>query len=152
MLHLLRHARVYSPEPLGVRDLLVAGGRIAWIGEDADLPPRLGAVTRDLEGRRVVPGLVDCHVHLTGGGGEAGYGTSVPPLPVEQFTRGGITSVVGLLGTDDAVRTVFLALEHAKLSGPAADAVKAARLVLNRKQAAAAPANGQIPATVKVPA
>ena len=98
MLHLIRHARIYSPEPLGVRDLLVAGGQIAWIGEDADLPPRLGAVTRDLEGRRVVPGLVDCHVHLTGGGGEAGYGTSVPPLPVEQFTRGGITSVVGLMG------------------------------------------------------
>ena len=105
MLHLLRHARVYSPELLGVRDLLVAGGRIAWIGEHADLPPGLGAVTRDLGGRRVVPGLVDCHVHLTGGGGEAGYGTSVPPLPIHQLTKGGITSVVGLLGTDDAVRT-----------------------------------------------
>ncbi len=105
MLQLLRHARVYSPEPLGVRDVLVAGGRVAWIGQAADLPAALGATTRDLEGRRLVPGFVDSHVHLTGGGGEAGYGTSVPPLPIERFSRGGVTTVVGLLGTDDAVRT-----------------------------------------------
>lgn len=105
MLQLLRNAQVYAPEPLGVRDLLVAGGRVAWIGEGADLPPALGATERDLEGRRVIPGLVDCHVHLTGGGGEAGHGTSVPPLPIERFTTGGVTSVVGLLGTDDAIRT-----------------------------------------------
>ncbi len=105
MLRLLRHARVYSPEPLGVRDVLVAGGRIAWIGERADLPPALGAAESDLGGRRLVPGFVDCHVHLTGGGGEAGHGSSVPPLPVERYTRGGVTTVVGLLGTDDAVRT-----------------------------------------------
>ena len=105
MIQLLRHARVYGPEPLGVRDVLVAGGRVAWIGEGAELPAGLGATVRDLGGRRLVPGFVDCHVHLTGGGGEAGYGTSVPPLPIERFTRGGVTTVIGLLGTDDAVRT-----------------------------------------------
>ncbi|MGH7584624.1 MAG: beta-aspartyl-peptidase, partial [Gemmatimonadales bacterium] len=105
MLHLLRHARVYSPAPQGVCDLLVAGESVVWIGDRADLPAALGATERDLEGRALVPGFVDCHVHLTGGGGEAGHGTSVPPLPIERFTRGGVTTAIGLLGTDDAIRT-----------------------------------------------
>jgi beta-aspartyl-dipeptidase (metallo-type) len=105
MLQLLRNARVYGPEPLGVRDLLVAGGRVVWIGEGTELPAALGAATRDLGGGRLVPGFVDCHVHLTGGGGEAGHGSSVPPIALDRFTRGGVTTVIGLLGTDDAVRT-----------------------------------------------
>src|SRR5690606_29708930 len=54
---------------------------------------------------RVIPGLIDGHVHLTGGGGEAGYETRVPPVPLTRFTTGGITTVVGVLGTDDVTRT-----------------------------------------------
>jgi beta-aspartyl-dipeptidase (metallo-type) len=41
---------------------------------------------------------------VTGGGGEAGFRTRVPPLGVSRFTRAGITTVVGLLGTDDVTR------------------------------------------------
>ncbi|MDA1081808.1 MAG: beta-aspartyl-peptidase [Gemmatimonadetes bacterium] len=105
MLELLTNAQVHAPEPLGVRHLLIAGGRIAWIGEEIpDLPASLGARTRDIEGRRLIPGLIDAHVHLTGGGGEAGAHTKVPPLALSRFTRGGVTSVVALLGTDDATR------------------------------------------------
>ena len=105
MLKLLTNARLYAPEPRGTCHLLVAGGRIAWIGTER---PQLGASLQveetDLGGRRLIPGLVDLHVHLTGGGGEAGPETKVPPLPLSRFTRGGVTSVVALLGTDDATR------------------------------------------------
>ena len=105
MLTLLTNARVYAPQPLGPRHLLVAGGRIVWMGEELpELPPALGANVHDAGGRRVIPGLIDAHVHLTGGGGEAGARTKVPPLPLSRFTRGGITTVVALLGTDDATR------------------------------------------------
>jgi beta-aspartyl-dipeptidase (metallo-type) len=52
-----------------------------------------------------VPGLVDGHAHLTGGGGEAGPHTRVPPVPLSRFTRAGVTTVVGVLGTDDLTRT-----------------------------------------------
>ncbi|MBL8997594.1 MAG: beta-aspartyl-peptidase [Gemmatimonadales bacterium] len=105
MLELLSNAQVYAPEPLGRRHLLVAGGRIAWMGDAAPaLPAALGVTVRDLGGRRLIPGLVDGHVHLTGGGGEAGAHTKVPPLALSRFTRGGVTSVVALLGTDDATR------------------------------------------------
>ena len=105
MLRLLTNARVFAPAPLGHQHLLIAGGKIAWIGDRVvDLPAALGATVVDLEGRRLIPGLVDAHVHLTGGGGEAGPETKVPPLALSRFTSGGVTSVVALLGTDDATR------------------------------------------------
>jgi beta-aspartyl-dipeptidase (metallo-type) len=103
---LLRNAELYDPEPRGRRHLLVAGERVVWIGRDV---PRLDAALDveevDLGGRRVIPGLVDCHVHLTGGGGESGPGSRVPPMPLSRLTLGGVTTAVGVLGTDDAVRT-----------------------------------------------
>lgn len=105
MLRLLTNARLYAPEPLGVVHVLVAGGRIAWIGAQRPaLDASLQVEVTDLGGRRLIPGLIDLHVHLTGGGGEAGPETKVPPLPLGRFTRGGVTSVVALLGTDDATR------------------------------------------------
>jgi beta-aspartyl-dipeptidase (metallo-type) len=105
-MELLRNVDLYDPQPRGLVNLLVAGERVVWIG--ADLPPLPSALeveTVDLEGRRVIPGLVDCHVHLTGGGGEAGPHTRVPPLGLSRLTTGGVTTAVGLLGTDDTVRT-----------------------------------------------
>jgi beta-aspartyl-dipeptidase (metallo-type) len=123
MLHLLLNADLYAPESRGLHHLLVAGERIVRIGtERPDLPASLGATLTDLEGRRVIPGLVDPHVHITGGGGEAGAHTKFPPLALSRFTLGGVTTVVGLLGTDDATRhprelvTAVHGLRHEGLS------------------------------------
>lgn len=105
-LRILRHAEVYAPRRLGRCDLVIGGGRILWIGPLAPRLPREWEVEeRDLGGRRVIPGLIDCHVHVTGGGGEAGFATRVPPQPLTRFSAAGVTSVVGLLGTDDTVRS-----------------------------------------------
>jgi beta-aspartyl-dipeptidase (metallo-type) len=106
MLHLLRNAELYTPEPLGRRHLLVAGGSVVWIGEEIPaLDAHFHIEDVDLEGRRVIPGLIDGHAHITGGGGEAGYASRVPPVSLSRFTLGGVTTVVGVLGTDDCVRT-----------------------------------------------
>lgn len=106
MLELLLDAEVYAPLPLGRRNLLIGGGKVLWIGEDEpQWPDELGVTITDLEGRRLLPGLIDGHAHIIGGGGEAGYASRVPAVPLSRFTRGGVTSVVGLLGTDDCVRT-----------------------------------------------
>jgi beta-aspartyl-dipeptidase (metallo-type) len=105
MLSLLLNADLHDPSPRGRAHLLVAGETIVWIGTDRPSLPRGLAHERDLEGRRVIPGLIDCHVHLTGGGGEAGPHTRVPPVTLSRLTRGGITTAVGVLGTDDAIRT-----------------------------------------------
>ena len=106
MIHLLRNADLYAPAAQGLRHLLVAGERIVWVGETVPpLATELGVEEHDLEGRRVIPGLVDCHVHLSGGGGEAGPETRVPPLALSRLTTGGVTTAIGVLGTDDTVRT-----------------------------------------------
>ncbi len=105
MLQLLLNAQLFAPDAQGLCHILVAGDRVVWIGRER---PNLGASLEvqivDLAGRRVIPGLVDPHVHITGGGGEAGAHTKVPPIVLSHFTRGGVTTVVGLLGTDDATR------------------------------------------------
>ncbi len=104
-MQLLRNADLYDPQPKGRASILIGGERILWIGDEVELPANLGATVRDLEGRRVIPGLIDCHVHLTGGGGEAGMHTRVPPLQLSRLTGGGVTTAIGLLGTDDTVRS-----------------------------------------------
>jgi beta-aspartyl-dipeptidase (metallo-type) len=104
-LALLLDADLYAPEPLGRGHLLVGGGRVLYVGEDR---PRVEGVPVEeiaLGGRRVIPGLVDAHVHVTGGGGEAGPHTAAPAPPLSAYTTAGVTTVVGLLGTDDLTRT-----------------------------------------------
>ncbi|MBE3073235.1 MAG: hypothetical protein IMZ67_09685, partial [Acidobacteria bacterium] len=38
---------------------------------------------------RAVPGFIDAHVHMTGGGGEGGYATRTPELLLSDAIRGG---------------------------------------------------------------
>ncbi len=103
---LFRHADLFAPEPRGLCDVLVGGGKVLA------LAPALGEVHLadcehvELAGARVIPGLIDSHVHLAGGGGESGPASRVPRVAFTELTRGGITSCVGLLGTDGTTRTV----------------------------------------------
>jgi len=104
LLKLLTNARVFAPEALGILHVLVGGGRIVAMGDDLDALSSASATVFDLEGRRLLPGFIDGHAHVTGGGGEAGFATRVPPVPLSAFTAVGVTSVVGVLGTDDTTR------------------------------------------------
>lgn len=105
MLTLIKNAHVFAPEDRGIVHLLVGAGRILWMGADlTELGSVAAASMVDLEGRRLIPGLIDGHAHVTGGGGEAGFATRIPPVPIERFIQAGVTGVVGLLGTDDTTR------------------------------------------------
>ncbi|NND00567.1 MAG: beta-aspartyl-peptidase [Gammaproteobacteria bacterium] len=104
-LTLIKNASVFAPQVLGLKHLLIGGGKLVYIG---DAEPALGAELSvevvDAQGEAVIPGFIDGHTHITGGGGEAGFATRVPAVPISHFTRAGVTTVVGLLGTDDLVR------------------------------------------------
>jgi len=106
MFELITNANVFAPEPMGIRHLLVCAGKIAYIGEQLpQLDSALDVSVTNIDGASLIPGFIDAHTHLTGGGGEAGPSTRVPPLALSQITRAGVTSVIGLLGTDDLTRT-----------------------------------------------
>jgi len=105
MFKLLTNARVFAPHSLGLKTLLICAGKIVYIGDDAPtLDTSLDVEHTDLQGAALVPGLIDGHTHITGGGGESGAASRVPAPLLGQFTRAGVTSVIGVLGTDDLTR------------------------------------------------
>ena len=108
MIQVLRNARVYAPQALGFKDVFIAGSKIIGVVEvgcKLDLPDGVEVVEHDVLGRPLIPGLVDCHAHITGGGGEDGASTKVAAPLAETYFAAGVTSVVGLLGTDDITRS-----------------------------------------------
>lgn len=114
MLKLLKNARVYAPEELGRQDILVAGKTIVHMAPEITPPVGLPVDVQDLSHSIVVPGFVDQHVHLIGGGGEAGFSTRTPEVTLSNITRWGITTVVGCLGTDGIARHMTTLLAKAR--------------------------------------
>ncbi len=105
MLTLIHGAEVWAPDPLGDRDVLIAGRSIAALAPPGQIRLDGLPVERvEAAGLRLVPGLVDSHVHILGGGGEGGPATRAPELRVEDLVAAGVTSVIGCLGTDCVTR------------------------------------------------
>jgi len=104
---LVKNARVFSPAPLGVMDILASGSRIIALaaGLDASRFPCEVEVI-DASGLVALPGLVDSHVHMIGGGGEGGFATRTPELGLSDCVRAGVSTVVGTLGTDGVARSM----------------------------------------------
>jgi len=105
MLKLITNANLFAPEAMGICHVLVAAEKIIYIGPHMPvLDSALDVEVTDLAGATLVPGFIDGHAHITGGGGETGPASRVPPVFLSQFTQFGVTSVVGVLGTDDLTR------------------------------------------------
>ena len=105
MFLLLKNTNLYTPEPAGKKDILICGQTIVAIEDriDSNLPGHCSVI--DLQGAIVGPGLIDQHVHLIGGGGEGGYASRVPQVNLSDLIQAGLTSVVGILGTDGITRS-----------------------------------------------
>jgi len=101
---LLRNAKVFAPEPLGVVDILIYGEHVVAVGAKLDVARALVDEEIDLRGATVVPGFIDQHVHILGGGGGAGPSSRVPEIAVTDATMCGTTTLVGCLGMDCTAR------------------------------------------------
>ncbi len=116
MVTIIRNAKVYQPEYAGVKDILILGDRIAAVGEHlrADFGGSLEVQEINGEGMAAVPGFIDSHEHIMGGGGEGGFHTRTPEASLGDLIRNGITTVVGCIGTDGVGRdmTALLAKAH----------------------------------------
>ncbi|MBR6610523.1 MAG: beta-aspartyl-peptidase [Oscillospiraceae bacterium] len=106
MFKLIKNGHVYSPEDLGVKDILLWEDRVIKIGEDLKIPEGFEGKEFDLSGKIIIPGIVDTHVHITGGGGEGGFTTRTSEITFEEIAEAGVTTLVGVLGTDGYARRV----------------------------------------------
>ena len=103
---LIKNAGIYAPEYIGEKDVLLAGGKICRIGENLTVPNSWDVEIIDGSGMLLLPGFIDSHVHVLGGGGEGGFANRTPEAALSGLTRYGITTVVGCLGTDGYGRDI----------------------------------------------
>ncbi len=114
MLTLFKNANTYTPLYIGKKDILVGGKSILAVADHIEPPQGVEVTTVDCTGLSLVPGLIDSHVHITGGGGEGGPASRMPELQISMMTDAGVTTVVGCLGTDGITRSVESVLMKVK--------------------------------------
>ena len=110
---LIKNVEVYSPQYKGKKDVFVSGGKISLIEDKINFDSEKIKII-DARGKILTPGFIDQHVHITGGGGEGSFKTRAPEITLSKLTSGGITTVVGLLGTDGTTRSVENLVAKAK--------------------------------------
>lgn len=107
MLTLIKNGEVYTPEYIGKKDILLVGKQIGFIEDKIDSPSHFVEMKEiDANNRIIVPGFIDAHVHIIGGGGEGGFKTRTPEIQLTDATLAGITTLVGVIGTDGTTRTM----------------------------------------------
>ena len=111
---LIQQCDVYAPDHLGKKDVLVGGEKILAVRDKIEPPSGTDTEVIDGNGLILVPGLIDAHVHIAGAGGEGGPATRTPELKLSQMLKGGVTTVVGCLGTDGLTRSIQSVLMKVK--------------------------------------
>lgn len=113
MLILLKNIETYAPEAMGLTHILVGGTRILHLGA---VSPGGWPEMETIDGRGLLalPGFIDGHVHILGGGGEGGFASRTPELMLSDAILGGVTSLVGCLGTDGLTRSLAALLAKAR--------------------------------------
>lgn len=116
MITVIKKVKVYSPEYLGIKDVLLIGNKIGAIDDNisVDMSSLIEVNIIDGTSRILTPGFIDSHVHILGGGGEGSYRTRTPEIVLTDITKGGVTTVVGCLGTDGISRNMVSLLAKAK--------------------------------------
>jgi len=115
MITVIKNGEVFAPNYLGKKDVVIAGGKIEAICENVTIPEGfLNIKVIDAEGKFLLPGFIDSHVHILGGGGEGGFKTRTPEIQLSQIILGGITTVIGCLGTDGVCRDMRTLLAKAR--------------------------------------
>lgn len=114
MVTVIKNIEIYSPEYLGKKNIVIVGDKIEGIYDKLEIPKNFIAINEiDGDGLIALPGFIDAHVHINGGGGEGGFHTRTPEIKLSTLINAGITTVVGCLGTDGVCRDMKALLAKA---------------------------------------
>lgn len=115
MITLIKKGLVFAPHLLGKKDLLLLGSKIGAIAEPGRITLKGTEIkTIDASGKTILPGIIDGHVHILGAGGEGGPTTRTPEITIEDIIPNGVTTIIGLLGTDAITRHLESLLAKAR--------------------------------------
>lgn len=122
---LIKNGRVWIDRAWQPADLLVADDRIAAVGQD--IGAQAGQII-DAEGKYVLPGVIDCHVHLSMNGGphpmadlskcREADALLTAVLSAGELVRSGVTTVRECGGIDRESVVVREAVKAGRIPGP----------------------------------
>lgn len=115
MISIIKDVKVYSPNNLGENNVVIVGEKFEGIYKDIDIPKDFIHIN-EIEGRGkiMLPGFIDGHVHIIGGGGEGSFNSRTPEISFTELTTAGITTVIGCIGTDSICRDMRTLIAKAK--------------------------------------
>ncbi|MEH7515907.1 beta-aspartyl-peptidase, partial [Gottfriedia acidiceleris] len=68
---LIKNGEIFTPKSIGKNDILISNEKIEHIHEEIDITSTSVPIQIfDASAYYIVPGFIDAHVHLIGGGGE----------------------------------------------------------------------------------
>lgn len=114
MFTLLKNGHCYMPEDVGRKDVLIAYDKICDIKDEISLARLWDVEEIDCQDCLVCPGIIDQHVHITGGGGEQGPISRIPEIQFSEVVEAGVTTLVGVLGFDSITRSIASLLAKAR--------------------------------------
>ncbi|MCX7745885.1 MAG: beta-aspartyl-peptidase [Clostridia bacterium] len=106
MFTLLKNAQCYVPEYQDKKDILIVYDKILKISENIPADNLWDMEVIDCSEKIICPGLIDQHVHITGGGGEEGPISRIPEIMLSEIATAGVTTLVGVLGVDNITRSI----------------------------------------------
>ena len=115
MIKIIKNAKIYAPEYLGEKDLVISSNKIEGIYDSLEIPENfIDIEVIDGRNKLLFPGFIDNHVHINGAGGEGGFKMRTPEIMLTDLTKAGITTVVGCIGTDGVCRDMSSLIAKAK--------------------------------------
>jgi imidazolonepropionase-like amidohydrolase len=119
--HLIRNATLIDGlggEPRRDWAVAVEGDRIAWVGPSAQAPAFEPSAVIDARGRSLLPGLINCHVHLCNDGSADLFGQvlndSVPIATIRSVLNARLTLLAGITTVRDCGAANQIAIEIGK--------------------------------------